>query len=324
LEISIFIAVSTNKEMRRPIFVFLAILATAHTYAQVGLGTNSPQASAQLDVSSTSKGFLPPRMTHAQKTAIASPATGLTLWCTDCGLSGEMQVYNGSAWTNMVGGTASPAFVCGTSTVTFTYNGVTVTYGTVSRAYGGSTGTKCWLDRNLGATQMATSSTDAAAYGDLFQWGRGADGHQIINSASTTTLSSTDAPGNSTFIKVLSPNTPNDWRNPQNNNLWQGVNGINNPCPNGFRLPSSIELNAERATWSSNNSAGAFASPLKLPMTIGRNSNDAGLFGGESYGYYWSSTVSGTRVQKLYFRSIDANIDNNIRADGMSVRCIKD
>jgi len=300
-------------------FIFiLTILVTQSAYAQLGIGTATPHASAKLDVSSTSKGFLPPRMTDAQKTAITSPAAGLTLWCTDCGSTGEMQVYNGSSWTNMAGGVASPAFVCGTSTVTFTYNGTSVTYGTVS-----STESKCWLDRNLGATQVATSTSDAASYGDLFQWGRGADGHQISTSTTTTSLSTTDAPGNALFIKVLSTNPPNDWRNPQNNNLWQGVNGLNNPCPYGFRLPTSTELIAERTSWTSNNAAGAFASTLKLPMTIGRNSNDGGFFGGQTYGYYWSSTVSGTGVQKLWINGSNANIDNNIRADGMSVRCIR-
>lgn len=45
-------------------------------------------------------------MTHNQKTAITSPVKGLTVWCTNCGSTGEMQVYNGSVWTNMLGETA--------------------------------------------------------------------------------------------------------------------------------------------------------------------------------------------------------------------------
>ena len=49
---------------------------------------------------------------------------------------------------------------------------------------------KVWLDRNLGATQVAISSTDADSYGDLYQWGRNADGHQIRTSDITTTLAS--------------------------------------------------------------------------------------------------------------------------------------
>ena len=51
--------------------------------AQVGIGTTSPEASAALDVSSTDKGFLMPRMTTAQRTAIVNPVNSLTVFDTD-------------------------------------------------------------------------------------------------------------------------------------------------------------------------------------------------------------------------------------------------
>ena len=73
----------------------------------VGIGTNSPNSLAILDASSTTKGFLPPRMTHAQKMAIASPPQGLMIYCTNCGTNGEPEYYNGVAWVNMAGGTAA-------------------------------------------------------------------------------------------------------------------------------------------------------------------------------------------------------------------------
>src|SRR6056297_1536419 len=76
-----------------------------------------------------------------------------------------------------------------------------------------------WMDRNLGATQVATSSTDADAYGDLYQWGRAADGHQLRTSGTTSTLATSDIPGHSDFITIGS--SPYDWRSPQNDNLWQ-------------------------------------------------------------------------------------------------------
>jgi uncharacterized protein (TIGR02145 family) len=75
--------------------------------AQVGIGTTTPNASAVLDVTSTTQGLLPPRMTQAQRNAIVSPAAGLMVWCTNCGTAGELQVYNGTTWTNLTGGTAS-------------------------------------------------------------------------------------------------------------------------------------------------------------------------------------------------------------------------
>jgi hypothetical protein len=255
-------------------------------------------------------------MTAAQRNAIANPAQGLMIYCNDCGANGEAQLYNGTAWENFVGGAAA-TFVCGDN-VTFTYNGSSVTYGTVTGA-----NSKCWLDRNLGATQVAVSSTDAASYGDLYQWGRGADGHQISNSGTTTILSSTDVPANNLFITDGSGN--DDWRNPQNIGLWQGVNGVNNPCPSGYRIPTETELDTERLSWSSNNnSAGAFASPLKLPLAGYRASSDGSLNDVGTLGLYWSSTVSSTNSLGLGFDSSYATMSPGNRASGISVRCLKD
>ncbi len=75
----------------------------------VGINSDgsSPNSKAILDLSSTSKGFLPPRMTFLEKTAITSPPAGLIVWCSNCGASGELQVYNGTAWTNLTVGAAS-------------------------------------------------------------------------------------------------------------------------------------------------------------------------------------------------------------------------
>jgi len=48
-------------------------------------------------------------MSYYRRTQIASPIAGLTIWCSNCGASGEMQVFNGTSWTNMIGGTAEVA-----------------------------------------------------------------------------------------------------------------------------------------------------------------------------------------------------------------------
>ncbi len=94
--------------MKTTILTTLLVLLSLGLFAQVGINTDgsSPDGSAMLDVKSTTKGFLPPRMTEAERDAISNPATGLQIWCTNCGLSGELQVYNGSTWTNMLGGPA--------------------------------------------------------------------------------------------------------------------------------------------------------------------------------------------------------------------------
>jgi len=184
---------------------------------------------------------------------------------------------------------------------------------------------KTWMDRNLGASRAATGSNDAEAYGDLYQWGRAADGHQKRNSGTTSTLSSSDTPGHGNFI--LSNSGANwDWRSPQNENLWDGVNGTNNPCPTDYRLPTEAELEAERASWSSNNnnSNGAFGSPLKLPVAGFRDYSDGSLYDVGSYGFYWSSTVGDIYSRTLYFYSDGASMSYSFRAFGYSVRCLKD
>ena len=71
--------------------------------AVVGASSTS-DASALLQVNSTTQGFLPPRMTTAQRDAISSPATGLTIYNTDAtatdASTGVMQTYNGTSWKN--------------------------------------------------------------------------------------------------------------------------------------------------------------------------------------------------------------------------------
>jgi hypothetical protein len=85
------------------LFGFL-LFETNMSNAQVGIGTTNPDASAKLDVSSTDKGFLPPRMSRLQRNDIATPVEGLIIWCTDCGDFGQIQVHNGTGWTDMMGG----------------------------------------------------------------------------------------------------------------------------------------------------------------------------------------------------------------------------
>ncbi len=98
--------------MKKLFYSFITLLSISAA-AQVGIGvaTANINASAQLEVASTTKGFLPPRMIAAQREAISTPAAGLVLWCTNCGAYGELQVFNGTEWTNSIGGPVSvPVF----------------------------------------------------------------------------------------------------------------------------------------------------------------------------------------------------------------------
>jgi uncharacterized protein (TIGR02145 family) len=204
----------------------------------------------------------------------------------------------------------------------------------------GANGTT-WLNNNLGANyanttsgafnpaQQASNSTDFNAYGSFYQWGRYSDGHELfnwssssagslVNNPNATSQSSSDAPGNK-FIQGFT-----DWRSPQNVNLWQGVNGTNNPCPIGYRLPTNTELNDQRISWSPSNATGAINSPLKLPLTGYRHNSDGTLTNGGTYGYYWSSTVYSNDSYYLFFNSSMDSFHPLYRAFGFPVRCIKD
>jgi len=206
-----------------------------------------------------------------------------------------------------------------------------------------------WMDRNLGATEAAVSSESSNSFGYLYQWGRRSDGHQQRNSSTTTTLSSTrNTPTNSAFVIVK--NFPFDWKTPQFSGgvaldvgLWKGVNGINNPCPKGYRIPTEAEWQAEINSWKSKNATGALGSVLKLPMggVRSRLTGEVNLGGGR----YWTSeqialTSSKGNLPYLTSRivifgpsnaSITGSIENafgdfedrGAMSNGACIRCIK-
>ena len=202
-----------------------------------------------------------------------------------------------------------------------------------------------WLNNNLGAhyaninhasfnpAQQATGATDHLAYGSLFQWGRKPDGHELITytkggngtaaNGTTTTRPNADTAANASFITI---NTGNyDWRGTtQNDALWATEASANNPCPVGFRVPTNAELTTLVTSSSIFNSATAASSAMKFTVP-GYRVYSSGTFNTVgSYGYYWSSTVSGTNASGRYFGSGGTGTSTNPRANGLTVRCLKD
>jgi len=85
--------------MKKIIIISTIFFLTASALAQnVGIGTTTPNASAQLDISSNTKGILIPRMTEAEKNAIISPVQGLMVFNTS---TNSFQYYNSSVWINI-------------------------------------------------------------------------------------------------------------------------------------------------------------------------------------------------------------------------------
>ena len=99
-----------------PTLLLKAPLASPKFTGSVAIGTNTPSSSAALDITSTSQGLLLPRLTYVQKTAIVNPVAGLILFCSDCGTNGEMQLYNGTSFVNMIGNVAQLALPAISST----------------------------------------------------------------------------------------------------------------------------------------------------------------------------------------------------------------
>jgi uncharacterized protein (TIGR02145 family) len=191
---------------------------------------------------------------------------------------------------------------------------------------------RIWMDRNLGASAVATSSTDANAFGDLYQWGRRTDGHQCRNvSTVSTAIGTSDIPSHSLFIQVSSSvsNSAWNWRTTEASpTLWQGINGTNNPCPMGFRLPTETEWQAEinALAPADRNILGFFNSTLKLTAASRRNSTNSFQNG---LGSYWSSSYGSTYARGFTIVTSGGPGGNNAyvwddyRANGYCVRCIK-
>jgi len=170
--------------MKRPLrpvlnlcLAFALLLATTSLQAQsVGVNTNTPDASAALDVTSTTQGMLVPRMTKMQRDAIngGSPATGLLIYQTDN--TPGFYFYNGSAWTSLSAGaadnlgnhTATTNLNMGGNNIT-NANNVTAT-GTATlggNAYPTNTGTNGQVLTTNGAGALSWGSASAGSGSSL-------------------------------------------------------------------------------------------------------------------------------------------------------------
>jgi len=207
-------------------------------------------------------------------------------------------------------------------------------------------GTQKWMDRNLGARRVATASDDVFSYGNYYQWGRPADGHEItvLNGTTHTSgrgfadvtaledLATSDAPGHPNFITT--DVDPYDWRNGNNDDRWNTAS--QGPCPAGYHVPTQAEWTVADAaaiasgngtnggtTTGWDNNVETYESTLKLP-TAGYRGGKTGNFSTQgTNGYYWSSTIASTIAYTMYFSSTDAYLGGGRNANGIPVRCIK-
>jgi len=86
-------------------FVSLCIASAANAQVGIGVPAGDIHPTAELEVKSTKKGFLPPRMTNEERNAIATPATGLLIYQTDAVANNPagLYFYDGTSWKNGIG-----------------------------------------------------------------------------------------------------------------------------------------------------------------------------------------------------------------------------
>ena len=257
----------------------------------VGVGTSTPAASAQLDVSSTTKGFLPPRMTAAQRSAISSPTNGLLVYQTD--YPSGLYYFNAGVWSSVATPTHYPSVtICNQKwmdrnlDVTTYRNGDTIAYVTDRTAWVAlTTGAWCYYNND--------PSTNAT-YGKLYNWyavndprGLAPAGWHVPSVAEWTTLEAclgdpSVAGGKMKVTGITTWTTPNTGAT--NTSGWAGL-------PGGFR---------------------------------GSNGTFDGV---TNYGSWWSSTENNTPTAWSRFLFYDNGSLVSYfygKRLGFSVRCLRD
>jgi len=275
------------------ILVFLAI--TIASMAQnVGIGTTTPATSAQLDVSSTTKGFLPPRMTTSERNAIVSPATGLIIFNTT---TNSLEIRNSSAWVALSTPASTavflPTIVIGTQQwqaknldVAFYRNGDPIPQVTDPTAWAGLT-TGAWCDYNNDPLQ-------GNKYGKLYNWyavndprGLAPQGWHIPSDAEWSTLATT----------------------------------LGGASVAGGKMKEAGTVNWAAPNTGADNSSGFAGLP-------GGGRGTSGAFLDVGYGgLWWSSTEPNTPnawCRLLFYNDGNINRYFNNKRLGFSVRCLRD
>jgi hypothetical protein len=282
------------------------------TTDNIGIGTATPAASALVDMSSTSKGLLIPRMTQAQMQSIPAPENGLQVFCTT---DGKMYIYVSqmSQWKEVAygeGGITTSCSIGSSMTVDHVAGSVapatkTVTYGLVTNIAGEPS--KCWISSNLGASHQALAVDDntEASAGWYWQFRR-KQGYKHDGSNRTP---------NTTWITDIDENS--DWLL------------INDPCAlllgSGWRIPTSTEWTNVDASGGWTNWNGPFNSALKMHAAGRLDESTGSLVLRGAFGNYWSSSQSDNFFSvRLQFHSELSFMGPATKANGISVRCLRD
>ena len=296
-------------------FLLLATLlaTTLSVSAQVSISTDGskPDSSAMLDIQSTDKGMLLPRMTQLQIAAISNPADGLIAYCTT---NGKLYIYVAGAktWKEISFGseTIFPAFSCGSSLTINHIEGAvapvtkSATYGTVTNIPGETS--KCWITSNLGADHQADSVTDATEASAGWYW------QFNLKQGYKSNAGSDIYP----LWRILSIIENSNWVLP------------NDPCNlelgGGWRIPTYTEWYNIDAVGGWTNWDGPWNSALKL-HTAGIIQPEGNLIYRGLHGGYWSSTQKNSSMgYNLFFINAFCQLVNDDKAMGATIRCLRE
>lgn len=284
------------------LFTFL-LFAGLSLFAQVGINTDSsqPDGSSLLDVKSTTKGFLPPRMTSTEMYAIPSPAEGLMVYNT---ILKSMCYYDGSDWviTTNRDGSSCGDFLYGGQT----YNSVII-------------GMQCWMRENLnigiaiivsqdqkdnGIIEKYCYDNNAAncdVYGGLYQW------NEMMQYITT--------PGSQGIC-------PPGWHLPTHAEWTTLTTALGGTTVAGGKLKEAGMFH-----WNSPNT-GATNSSGFTGLGGGLSSSTATFIYLKEFGFFASSTETtppgSVFGRDLYYSSSGVGLTTGIKTTGKSVRCLHD
>ena len=204
-----------------------------------------------------------------------------------------------------------------------------------------------WAPVNCGY-EPATADYKGYPYGKLYQWGRkygqgystyyDATEPEIVEGPVMPSVGKSEDNKN-VFYRVTTG--PYDWCSVQKDDLWgygTDEKSANNPCPDGWRIPTYDELDELRdnySQWTTNADGhigyyfvGEYTYTEDIPQVFfpaaGCRSNYGGVLNRGDGGYYWSSRPVNTNAYGLHFNGSGEYMQNYLRAYGFSVRCVQE